>query len=526
MKKIFFKSILFGLTAVTLAACSEPNDELTSVTYDRNFSPTSVEAKVRNRTNVELTWNAGSGVSEYAIQVYANDSLSYDFTQTPEQTLSVSGDVNTVTVEGLMGETKYSFYVMAKAEDASRNSKWQGAFAETDTEQIFKTVSESDIQAEAVTLRWTAGQKADLITLTPGDIKHTVTADEIAAGAATVTGLTPETEYTAVLSYTGKTRGKISFKTGVKLEATDILVKEGDDLTEAIANAPEGYRLVLMPGTYSAPVNDAGVVGKFTISKNLTIKGLRASDHPVIKGRFEVGAALTIDQCSIDGTGTDGGQAFNFTVATNIDLFEITNSEISNFTKGFLYINVAAVINTINIDACLISNIECSGGDMFDSRKGGYNNFNLKNSTIWNSAKERDFFRMDDASSSVTATPNIVVDRNTLYNVGSGGANYRVFYVRFAGNKITFTNNLVSGTNYKRGFANQAKTDAAPTLDNNVYHNTVNLVSAGATADATITWFDTAGTEADPQFKDPENGDFTIGNTDVSDKKVGDPRWY
>jgi hypothetical protein len=84
----------------------------------------------------------------------------------------------------------------------------------------------------------------------------------------------------------------------------------------------------------------------------------------------------------------------------------------------------------------------------------------------------------------------------------------------------------VVGTNYKRGFANQAATDKEPTLDNNVYFNTVNLISAGATADATITWFDTAGTVLDPKFADAANGNFTITNDDVKDKKVGAPRWY
>jgi hypothetical protein len=101
-----------------------------------------------------------------------------------------------------------------------------------------------------------------------------------------------------------------------------------------------------------------------------------------------------------------------------------------------------------------------------------------------------------------------------------------VFYVRFKGNTITFTNNIMVGTNYKRGFANNANTDQAPTLEGNIYFNTVNLTEAGATADATISWFDKNGTVLDPQFKDAANGDFTVGNDNVKDKKAGDPRWF
>ena len=243
-------------------------------------------------------------------------------------------------------------------------------------------------------------------------------------------------------------------------------------------------------------------------------------------GRFKVEAPFAVDQVTLDGTDTDGGQCFDFTADGNIESLSITNSEVKNYTKGFFYINKAVLVNTITIEGNIISNIECAGGDFLDSRKGGYNSLSFKNNTVFESAKERDIFRMDDASKTITATPNIVVDHNTFYNVGSGGANYRVFYVRFKKNTITFTNNIMVGTNYKRGFANNANTDQAPTLDNNIYFNTENLIEAGSTADATISWFDKAGTVLDPQFKDAAKGDFTIGNDNVKDKKAGDPRWY
>ena len=525
MKKIYFKSIVFGLATVALASCSDVADEITSIIYNRNFSPTSVEAKVRNRTNVELSWNLGDGVTNYNVEVYANDSLT--FAGTPVKSFSVTPDQVPVTITGLEGETQYSFRVQATDGNASRDSKWSGAYAKTDAEQIFKNVKEEDIKGTSVTLRWPAGEEAATITLTPGNIVYNITADDIAAGAATVTGLTAETEYTAVLARAnGKTRGTINFKTGIDLAETDILVKAGSDIAAAINDAPEGYRLIVEPGTYGIATDAADHGGSITISKALTIKGLRQNDHPVIMGRFKVEAPFAVDQVTLDGTDTDGGQCFDFTADGNIESLSITNSEVKNYTKGFFYINKAVLVNTITIEGNIISNIECSGGDFLDSRKGGYNSLSFKNNTVFESAKERDIFRMDDASKTITATPNIVVDHNTFYNVGSGGANYRVFYVRFKKNTITFTNNIMVGTNYKRGFANNANTDQAPTLDNNIYFNTENLIEAGASADATISWFDKAGTVLDPQFKDAANGDFTIGNDNVKDKKAGDPRWY
>ena len=525
MKQKYFKSIVFGLATVALASCSDVADEITSIIYNRNFSPTSVEAKVRNRTNIELSWNLGDGVTNYNVEVYANDSLT--FAGTPVQSFSVTPDQVPVTIKGLEGETQYSFRVQATDGNASRDSKWSGAYAKTDAEQIFKNVKEEDIKGTSVTLRWTAGEEAATITLTPGNIVYNVTADDIAAGAATVTGLTAETEYTAVLARAnGKTRGTISFKTGIDLAETDILVKAGSDIAAAINDAPEGYRLIVEPGTYGIATDAADHGGSITISKALTIKGLRQNDHPVIMGRFKVEAPFAVDQVTLDGTDTDGGQCFDFTKDGEVESLSITNSEVKNYTKGFFYINKAVLVNTITIEGNIISNIECSGGDFMDSRKGGYNSLSFKNNTVFESAKERDIFRMDDASKTITATPNIVVDHNTFYNVGSGGANYRVFYVRFKNNTITFTNNIMVGFNNKRGFANNANTDQAPTLDGNIYFNTENLIEAGASADATISWFDKAGTVLDPKFKDAANGDFTIGNDDVKDKKAGDPRWY
>jgi hypothetical protein len=105
---------------------------------------------------------------------------------------------------------------------------------------------------------------------------------------------------------------------------------------------------------------------------------------------------------------------------------------------------------------------------------------------------------MDDASGSVTATPVITVDHCTLYNVGNGNANYRLLYVRFAGNTINWTNNIVSGFVNKRGFSEQKNT-AVPTFSNNCYYNTKNLVKAGDNAEqkdgaVTIRFYDENGT--------------------------------
>ena len=520
MKKKYFKSIVLGLATVALASCSDVADEITSIVYNRNFSPTSVEAKVRNRTNIELSWNLGDGVTNYNVEVYANDSLT--FAGSPVKSFSVSPDEVPVLIKGLEGETQYSFRVQATDGNSSRDSKWSSAYAKTEAEQIFKNVAEEDIKGSSVTLRWTAGEQAATIVLTPGDIVYNVTADDIAAGAATVTGLTPETEYKALLkSASGKTRGTITFKTGIDLADTDILVKAGDDISAAIKNAPEGYRRVVEPGEYGIATDEAAFGGSITISKQLTIKGLRQNEHPVIKGRFKVEAPFAVDQVTLDGTGTDGGQCFDFTAEGEVESLTVTNSEITNYTKGFYYVNKAAKIGQIDIDNCLISNIECEGGDMFDCRAGAILKLNITNNTIWNSCKGRDLVRYDDKSSNFEGVaPVITLDHNTI--VGAcNDAGKRILYVRFKGNSINFTNNIVASS--AGNFSNQKNT-AEPTFSNNIYFEADGFVTAGANANALFV--DGEGTILDPQFADAANGNFTIGNDNVKDKKAGDPRWY
>ena len=525
MKAINIKLIMLGLATLALASCGDVADEITSVIYGRNFSPTDLEARVVNRTNVRLTWTPVANATSYNIEVFANDSLT--FQGTPEKTITgVTNDQIPYTVTGLFGQTQYSFRVQAITEgDDSRNSKWTGAYAKTESEQILYSVSDDDITATTVTLRWPAGQEADLITLNPGNITHTVTAAEVAAGVATVTGLQPETTYTAVLSRQGKTRGKVEFTTAIDLGGATA-VYPGDDLATVVAAAENGATLALFPGEYGIKTDEADFGGSFTVDKNLSIKSVRSADRAVIKGRIKIdNASLDLYQVVLDGQGTDGGQCFDFTADGAVDHLTIEDCEIRNYTKGFYYINKAVKVNSITINNCLIHDIECSGGDFLDSRKGVFQTLTVTNSTIYNSAKERDVVRMDNVGDFADVKPVIKFDHCTFANVGSGGANYRFFYVRHADNKITFTNNIVTDFCNKRGFANQKATDADPKLENNYYWNTQNLLSLADGNTEAISWFDTAGKEVDPQFKNAAAGDFTVGNEDVKYYGIGDPRW-
>ena len=525
MKYIF----CLALGVILMASCSDASEEITSVNYARNFAPVGLEAKVRNNTNVELSWTVMPEAAEYVIEVFENDE-NMTFAGSAVKTVTVQPEEVPYTVTGLMGETWYSFRVQSVDANAAKISKWSTASVETGKEQIFKTVADDDIKAKQVTLRWPAGEEAATITLTPGDIQYTITADDIAAGAATITGLTPETEYTAVMKRSnGLTRGTATFTTAIDLAETDILVKEGESIVDAINNAPDGYRLILMPGEYTIDA-DADATYKYAalaIEKNLSIKGLRESDKPVIRGRFTIakGASVDLDQIILDGTDTSGDQAFVYSDKdVTYDHLNIQNCEIRNYTKGFYYINVASDVNNVTINNTIIHDITCEGGDMFDSRAGFVLAWTMTNSTIYKSCALRCMLRDNNKSEKGGV---YTLTNNTFDGIGQGAvagttSNYSgMFYIRTTGNEIIFKNNLV--TNSTTGiFSNQSKTNK-PTFDGNVYWNSDGMSKKGGT-NAKF-YDDNNPKELDPQYVDAANGDFTIGNDNVKDTKAGDPRW-
>lgn len=522
---------MFGLATLALTSCSDAADEITSLIFGRNFSPVDLEAKNVSETTATLQWTATEGATSYVIEVFADDSLT--FNGTPEKTLTAES--NTIALNGLSFDTKYSARVKAlTAGDESRTSKWNGVYFRTNTKQFLKNPKPADIADRSVTLKWEVEEGFDVSTIVVGNITHEITAEEKAASQATISGLTPETSYTAYLYYNVKQCGNRTFTTIADL-AGAILVHPEDDIKTMIEEAAGGEVFALYGGTYKLNYNeDEGTTGAIKVSQNITIKGIYPTDQPVLKGRFELydGASLTVSQAVIDGreNGTTD-QIFNFKTAdVNYGPLVVENCEITGQSacKGILYLNVASTVESITINNCIVHGIECEGGDFLDSRKGLPKSVTLSNSTFYTVATNRDFIRIDDASASFgdAAGPVVTVDHCTLYNVGAGAANYRLLYVRFAENKLTFTNNIVVGTNYKRGFTNQSKSDPDPTLLNNYYFNCENLTSPGAGADETIVWFDTNGTIGDPGFADPDNGDFTLSPDAAAYRgNAGDPRW-
>ncbi len=506
------------VVAVMVAGCSDDIDpEITTLDVSRLFSPVGLEARVVNQTSLRLTWAAVDKAQSYNIEVYENGVE--DYSGTPVRSVTgVKYDQLPYIITGLAGETEYSVRVQAVGEDIDE-SKWIGVVFITDPEQIFYAVNPEEITPFTVTLRWPAGAVATSIVMTPGDLVHELTTDEIAAGVAEVTGLTSETEYSARLLNGTKTRGLLMFTTLIDI-GDAILVTTEDDLVSLIAAADDGDAFALMPGEYV-------IDGNITITKSVGIIGVRPYDKPQLTGavlRMNGGGGLKLKDLVLDGaTAPDGNQAIIYdevlTPGFTYDDVEIENCEFKNYVKGVFYASNAVLIESVSIKGTIYANVECSGGDFIDFRSGMTKKFDFMNNTVYNCALNRDLIRMDNASGfSGDNSCVLTIENNTFYNIISAeGTTRRVLYVRLASHQIYVNKNLFANT--KGIYSNQSSTTVTGMSGNNYFNATGLFDSAQKVYDSG------SYTTMDPGFVDAENGNFTVTNENIIFNGIGDPRW-
>ena len=198
MKKNFKNIIAYSLISLAfLNGCKEdnlvPNTDLKT---ERAFSATDLQATVINKVNVRLNWKKVTNASSYVIEVFDNTT----FTGNPVKTISdVRFEQLPYTVTGLAGNLQHAVRVKSVSSVGAADSKWISATFKTDPEQILNAVNAGDVTANSVKVTWPAGETVTRLVFTPGIVSHTLTPTEIAAGSATVSGLTAETLYTVAI---------------------------------------------------------------------------------------------------------------------------------------------------------------------------------------------------------------------------------------------------------------------------------------------------------------------------------------
>lgn len=519
-------AVALCIGGAAFTSCSDPED-VQDLVLARVLSPIGVKSYVTNNTDIVVYWDLGKDASSYEVQAYA-DSPDYDQRE-PDKTVTTTGEQ--VTLTSLIGETDYYIRVRALDDNNSeRNSKWVEIKQATNPEQNMNKVKAGDIQSTSVTVTWTPGIEVENAICTPQDgsedvVTSAITADEKAAGKKTITGLKPETKYDVRIKLGKKTRGYATITTNLDFTGATVL-SPSDDWATAIQNAPAGSKIALAPGKYEMP--DAAL----KISNNVIIGAQDSGNQPILNTRIQLSnaAALTLYQVILDGENTPSSQAITYNESGDYGDLTVKGCEIRNYAKGLIFGSdkIVVTVKSINIDNSIIHDIVCSGGDFIDFRVGGWKSLDLTNSTIYDSAADRDILRANDKNAVLPSlTSSTTVDRCTFYNVGtSASASKRIFYVTTASNSSKFTNNIVVNYKLKNGFANDKATGDV-SFSNNFYLNCLNLTSLADGNTNTPKVFDTTGTVlTESPFKDAGNYDFTITDDRLKSYQFGDPRWY
>lgn len=517
MNKI--SKFLIGLFVVGVAvSCSDPMSEIKELGITRNFAPVALTAKVVNKTDIKLEWNK-SDAESYTIEVFYEDP---DFAGTPVKTITgVTNDDIPYTINGLEGETEYSIRVKAVSGRLS-DSKWSTVTATTDAEQIFYTVDEeNDVTESTITVRWPAGATATAIVVTPGDKEFPVTADAIAAGEFTVTGLDAETEYTIKLMNGTKTRGTVKAKTAIDLGGA-IHVKAGADLKALLDAAVDGDVFAFDPGTYSI-LNEEEKPTTYEITKKISFKSVRSYDRAIIKAGFilATGAEFSMNQIVLDGDKNVGNAISYAGTAKGTECkLTIEDCEVTGFKTTFITDAKADIVGYITINNSLIHDMPLANR-CIDFQGGALAELNITNCTIYNVSGGDSFIRNDDKGT-YNGKLYVNIDHCTLDGFNTTGKG--ILYIRKGAKAgdltIAFTNNVVSNST---GVFSNFTPNVEPSFEHNNYFNAPNLVQATATEASKI--FDNAGTAYDPQYADYSKFDFTIGSDDIKALKIGDPRW-
>ena len=514
-KNILNKLLYFLFLTITIAGCSSSTEELIEeLAIDREFTPVAITVRVRNQTMVELNWTVRENVNNYVVEFSADDTSFTNIFKSVEVTTT---DLP-VKIE-LEGETIYSIRIKAVSSRGLEDSKWAITEATTLTEQIMLASEPGDIEATQAILRWRPNSNVTQIALSPGDIIHDISSQELIDGVAVVTGLTGATVYSALLLNGTKTRGSSTFETGIDI-GDNTLVTVNDDLFQMIADAAPGDILLLEEGDYTSQV------GSITLDKSITIQGLKADFKPLLKVGFSIASgAVDVQLIDLDLTGdvaTEIQDVVSYSDVGNFNSILISGCNIHDYNRSFVRgSTTGSILQTLTVENCIVTNILTSGGDFIDFRNSDVLNVNVNTSTFNNCAPERDFFRLDDAGASTQTglTCNVSIDSCTLYAC-SNNSSRRILYVRFQANTITVKNTLIAET-LSEGYSDQSRTDPNPTFDNNNYFNAPGFFNSSQTI------FDGSGThtELDPGFTDAASGNFTISNQILIDNQVGDPRW-
>lgn len=524
-----------ALTFGMAASCSDQFEEVTDISLTRCLQPLNLSAKVSQGQNVTFGWDVSKDAESYLLEIYSDDAMTEPvFTEEIDP-------ANVPVTKCLDVDMEYWFRVQSR-NSRKDDSKW-AVYAKSIKTFAVKSNLYMELagrDANSISLAWTPDPEVDRIEYCVNGAEETqiyeLSAEDIAAGKASITGLTPSTEYDLVLYFSSANRGEVVAwtmpdPTGLTVVTTSAALAQG---------ISDGANMLLkMEG--SPYTIGADLAKGLDASKGFKIYGEGSPDGamPVIFGCLNITDSFDGGDIYIEGVVCNGSeQTCGFLIqhkegsATDgiaVNSIVYKNCEICAYSKGLLYEwGKTLKIGELRFDSCYIHDVNADGtvgGDGIDLRQASeIAKLSIVNNTIANGF--RTFLRID-------ANPvigDVVFENNTLMNLSfvDNTNNGGIIAFQTTPASFSFKKNLFlnmpekstltrENTKYKDGDnLNLAASDNWFWNCNETFFNS--LFSIGQAGGKTLL--------ADPCYN-AKAGQFNIlGNSEIAGAGIGASKWW
>ncbi|MDY4779629.1 MAG: DUF5123 domain-containing protein [Prevotella pectinovora] len=537
LNKSIISKALFGammlLGGASFTACTETNDWDVDPAYDRLFHSSKVSVSP-GEDQAEVTFKKMPDAEFYIIEI-STDTL-FDEVETTEHSIYF-GDkedaritTSPYTMTGLEGSTKYYFRIKSCATNG-KGSTWK-YLDDTESNYSFTTKSEQIILdvvpgSKTVKVSFKAGKQITEAQIVKDDevlVSQPVTADEVAAGELTISGLNAKTSYTVQLLNGENVRGKMKFTTTEPFpDGYEVInVAAGDDVKDLLANATSDKVVVVFPqGMEYTALNEEAQTSTIKVPENIkSVYFWGAAGESKATVKFK---GVSFDSSSMDvvrfynlnlqyGANSDG-YVLNQSGTFTLNSLEMEKCDVKDIRGIFRFQSIVnSTVNAIKINDCVLTNIGTYGiVNTKDQKSLTLGTVSITNSTL------------NTINSVLTNTSqanfSITLDHCTIWNCVPATKPYFDLQKQ-TGVTVACTNSLIGAYYDFKDAAQTVKGSSLKDIDatGTVYTSDFNWNSGyeiGSQISETSAqlWANPAKTGAD----------FTVQNS--SYKNLGDPRW-
>lgn len=537
LNKSIISKALFGammlLGGASFTACTETNDWDVDPAYDRLFHSSKVSVSP-GEDQAEVTFKKMPDAEFYVIEI-STDTL-FDEVETTEHSIYF-GDkedaritTSPYTMTGLEGSTKYYFRIKSCATNG-KGSTWK-YLDYTESNYSFTTKSEQIILdvvpgSKTVKVSFKAGKQITEAQIVKDDevlVSQPVTADEVAAGELTISGLNAKTSYTVQLLNGENVRGKMKFTTTEPFpDGYEVInVAAGDDVKDLLANATSDKVVVVFPqGMEYTALNEEAQTSTIKVPENIKsvyFWGAAGESKATVKFKgvsFESSSMDVVRFYNLNlqyGANSDG-YVLNQSGTFTLNSLEMEKCDVKDIRGIFRFQSIVnSTVNAIKINDCVLTNIGTYGiVNTKDQKSLTLGTVSITNSTL------------NTINSVLTNTSqanfSITLDHCTIWNCVPATKPYFDLQKQ-TGVTVACTNSLIGAYYDFKDAAQTVKGSSLKDIDatGTVYTSDFNWnngyeIGSQISETSAQLWANPAKTGAD----------FTVQNS--SYKNLGDPRW-